>query len=175
MSARKKFKADPLFGERKPAVKNGVLIGKLLAPTDAVARSMELKWGVGRLVEIVPVDWAKRFGEAAQQLNDLLEDGDTEKIAAAADVVRRAWLKLDQVAVQAGQKPIEPVGWSFRVGNQPAVLARTEADAAAIRAIDSQANIWTLESVGNAIHALMVRDAPAIARNLRQASITRSH
>ena len=162
--ARRKTKSDPLFGDPKPPIANGRQIGAALAGLDATARSMESKWGVGRLPEIVSTETAVKFGGVQDALNQLLDAAeDVPSIAAVAGSLQRGWLALDAEATKLGAKPIEPVGWCFKVGSQPAVLARTDADAAAIRAIDPDANIWTLESVGNAIHALMTRDAPKVA------------
>ncbi len=162
--ARPKRKPDPIFGDRKPPLKNGMQIGAALASLDATARAMELKWGVGRLPEIVSQETALKFGGVQDALNELLDAAeDVPSIAAVAASLQRGWLALDAEATQLGIQPIAPVGWCFRIGAQSAVMARTDADAAAIRAIDPQANVWTLEKAGNAIHALMTRDAPAIA------------
>lgn len=163
MARRKHIKSDPLMtGDSKP-MKNAMEITNALKPLDGTARSMELKWGVGRLPELVSPTTAAKFGNVQDVLNGLIEDAsDVPAIATMASTLQRGWLALDKEATESGQRPIEPVGWCFKVGEHRAIMVRTDADADAIREHDPNAEIWTLEKAGNAIHALMKRDAPNI-------------
>ena len=173
MARRKLIKPDPLMSGNSKPMPNAMAISRALAPLDGTARSMELKWGVGRLPELVSPETAAKFGGVQDTLNDLIgEARDVAGIATLAATMQRAWVALDAEATKAGQRPIEPVGWCFSIGNQRAIMVRTDADADAIRQHDPKAEIWTLAKAGNAIHALMKRDAPNMAEIFDKPALT---
>jgi hypothetical protein len=77
----------------------------ITAPLDAVASAMERKWGVGRLQTLVNEEWAFKFHSAATKLDTALASSDLNAIRERAEIMRRGWLKLDELATEAGHQP----------------------------------------------------------------------
>ena len=163
MKQGNRYKKDPLMKGSSENTPNGDIIWRILGPVDEAARAAEAKWGIERLPELVPIDLARRFAEARQQLNDCIEDGNLDKIEAAAEIVRRAWGKLDQVATECGASPAIDTAWSFMVGNERSWVVN---DPAAIKRVQ-QANpgdtVYTLEEIGRLVSAAVGDIAPTIA------------
>lgn len=76
----------------------------ILAPLDAVASSMERKWGVGRLQTLIPTEWADKFDSARQKLNLAIDKLDLVALRERAEIMRRGWIKLDELATAAGHQ-----------------------------------------------------------------------
>lgn len=90
----------------------------ILGPLDAVASAMERKWGIGRLQTLVDEEWALKFQSAATKLNVAIAATDLTAIREKAEVMRRGWLKLDELATAAGHKTWErPDVWEVQAPN----------------------------------------------------------
>jgi hypothetical protein len=77
----------------------------IMGPLDAVASAMERKWGVGRLQTLVSEEWALKFHSAATKLDLAMATLDLNQIRERAEIMRRGWLKLDEMATAAGHEP----------------------------------------------------------------------
>ena len=87
----------------------------ILGPLDRVATDMERKWGIGRLETLVPEEWAYKFHSAADKLNLAIAGRDMSGIRERAEIMRRGWIKLDELATEAGHQPwVEPDVWEVR-------------------------------------------------------------
>lgn len=77
---------------------------------DALATSLERKWGIGRLPLLVSRETAERFGYWRDQLADLAdgEFPDRAKLAELEGIVMRGWHALDAEAEAAGHQPMPP-------------------------------------------------------------------
>ncbi len=102
----------------------------ILGPLDTVASSMERKWGIGRLETLVPEEWALKFHSAAGKLNAALLAADMTAIRERAEIMRRGWVKLDELATAAGAEPWSSADvWEVRApGGQVYAIARTDHD-----------------------------------------------
>jgi hypothetical protein len=84
---------------------------------DAVAADMEIKWGVGRLPELVAPSLADKFHQQQAILDTHIEAKDAQAAADAADAMVRAWQALDSAAQISGALPIFQTQWQ---GTTPA-------------------------------------------------------
>lgn len=102
----------------------------ILGPLDAVASQMERKWGIGRLETLVPEEWALKFHSAAGKLNAALLAADMNAIRERAEIMRRGWVKLDELATAAGAQPWQSADvWEVRSpGGRVYAIARTDID-----------------------------------------------
>lgn len=102
----------------------------IMGPLDAVAHSMERKWGIGRLETLVPEDWALKFHSAAEKLNAAIASSDMTAIRERAEIMRRGWIKLDELATAAGADPWGAANvWEVRApGGQVYAIAMTDHD-----------------------------------------------
>ena len=91
-----------------------------LAGFDRMANAMDHKWGIDRLVELVPADVAAKYGSAMAKLNQAIDDQDPDEVAVRASVCIRGMEAMDQIATQAHGEPptaqvwvVEADGYTF--------------------------------------------------------------
>lgn len=120
----------------------------ILAPLNVVAADMERKWGVGRLKSLVSEEWALKFHTAAEKLASAVAATDMAGIREKAEVMRRGWIKLDELASAAGARPWQsPDIWEVRApGGQVYAIARTDFDQWSSEQKDG-VTMYTLEEV----------------------------
>lgn len=78
-----------------------------IQPVDGIAHEMETKWGVGRLLKLVSVETAAKFGSAKAKLDKAINEDSHQEVEKKASVMVRAWKALDKEATEAGHKPLE--------------------------------------------------------------------
>lgn len=152
----------------------------ILGPLDAVATAMERKWGVGRLETLVPEEWALKFHSAAEKLNSAIDSGDMNAIRERAEIMRRGWVKLDELATTAGAEPWSSADvWEVRApGGRVYAIARTDHDQRNAAMKDGVA-CYTLAEVARILEAWDLDSQVSILKaqfpdaRLVQAGITR--
>lgn len=104
-----------------------------LAPFDRMANAMDHKWGIDRLVELVPADVAAKYGSAMAKLNQAIDDQDPDEVAVRASVCVRGMQAMDQIATQAHGEPptaqvwvVEADGYSFGLMRDPRAWQRAQ-------------------------------------------------
>lgn len=126
----------------------------ILAPLDAVATAMERKWGVGRLQTLVDEEWSMKFQSAAGKLNLAIAATDLTAIREKAEVMRRGWVKLDELATAAGHQPWQRADvWEVQAPNGTVyAIARTDIDQRNAEQKDGVAT-YTLAEVAKILQA----------------------
>jgi len=81
------------------------------APLDNLARQMDARWGVDRLVGLVPPAIAERYGAAIAHLHSVYDAEDPAQTAAAAANCMRGLQAMDAAATAAGHQPADPRVW----------------------------------------------------------------
>lgn len=104
-----------------------------LAGFDRMANAMDHKWGIDRLVELVPADVAAKYGSAMAKLNQAIDDQDPDEVAVRASVCIRGMQAMDQIASQAHGEPptaqvwvVEADGYSFGLMRDPRAWQRAQ-------------------------------------------------
>lgn len=136
-----------------------------LKPLDKVADDMETKWGVDRLIGLVSVDTAAKFGSATEKLNAAIEDQNVDLVKKKAEVMIKGWHALDREAAGSGHKPISVETWvgCDNDGKQYTIVK----DLAAAReyAKIHNAAVYTADEVARIITAWQSRDG--IVQNVK--------
>lgn len=76
-----------------------------LAPFDRASNEMDHRWGIDRLVELVPPEMASKYGSAMAKLNQAIDDQDPDEIALRASVCIRGMHAMNQIATQTHGEP----------------------------------------------------------------------
>jgi len=104
-----------------------------LAPFDRMANAMDHKWGIDRLVELVPADVAAKYGSAMAKLNQAIDEQDPDDVAVRASVCIRGMQAMDQIASQAHGEPptaqvwvVEADGYTFGLMRDPRAWQRAQ-------------------------------------------------
>ena len=131
-----------------------------LKPVDAVARDMEVKWGVGRLQELVSPETAAKFEAARAKLDVAIHDNNVALVIKRASIMERGWKALEKEAIDAGHKPAPPEIWfahapeedgqgkvSFAIAkdNTAATLAQTDVPVYTVQEIARIVRAWRSE------------------------------
>lgn len=102
-------KADRLLMSKQ--TQEEILCDYALAPFDEAVRQMDYKWGVDRLVELVSVETAQKFGSALYKMNDAIYSCDPAMTAARAQVCIKGLAAMDAEATAAGKEPASDEVW----------------------------------------------------------------
>jgi len=88
-----------------------IMVDYALGPFDRVSREMDRKWGVDRLVELVSVETAQKFGSAMAKLNAAIDEIDPAMTAARAQICIKGLQAMDAEATQSGAEPASDEVW----------------------------------------------------------------
>jgi hypothetical protein len=78
---------------------------------DAVARELEMKWGIGKLEELAAPNLAVKFEQARQNFSEACQLDDSEYLVQKANNLITGWRKLETTAIEAGHKPGSAEVW----------------------------------------------------------------
>lgn len=78
----------------------------IIGRVDAVADSMELKWGIGRLPTLVPQEWAEKFYSQVRKFHNAVQQGSPADVQIEAERMITAWTYLDSLATKDGKPQI---------------------------------------------------------------------
>ena len=95
-----------------------------VAPFDHMAHAMDRKWGVDRLVELVPPEMAERYGAAMAKLNAAIDAADPEQVSLRAGVCMRGMAAMDKAATEAGAEPASQDVWLVQADGREFGLLR---------------------------------------------------
>ena len=105
----------PSYADNSAAVIEHDRITAAVLSVDQVAREMERRWGVGRLVRLVSPATLVRFRQAhALWTQAYSADRDPAEAERTSAMMIRAWQALDAEATAAGHEPLAPTVASTR-------------------------------------------------------------
>lgn len=117
-----------------------------LVEIDQAQGEHERKWGIGRVITLVPSVFRERFYAQSERVWDAQGKQDEEKFKAACDGMVRAFKALDAWAVSEGLEPISQVkAVEGQTERGLMVVVQTEADAVQYQAIRPDVRqVWTI-------------------------------
>ena len=125
----------------------------MLAPFDKAHIDMDNKWGIDRLVELVSVETAEKWGAAMAKLNDAIRSCNVEETKARVGVCVRGLAAMDAEATANGHHPKDPEVWEaeyegrvFAVIQDGRNWVKTE--------VQGGRRVYSMHEVAVALHAL---------------------
>ena len=130
----------------------------MIEAVDEIGRSMDDKWGVGRLPRLVDPITAARFARQVHKFGLACWGDELGDVAAHAPAMVRAYQVLDHMAEVAGHRPTPPEQWEFETAEGQVILVRHSGDIARAQTHGRACQIWSLEEVATlvALHQLLV-------------------
>lgn len=126
-----------------------------LKPLDALARSLEIKWGVGKLEQLVSPETGAKFKSAQSRMNEAIQYTNVDETLRRINVVMRGWEVMEKEARSRGSVPLDPDAWTASVeaeGGKPAVEYIIVTDAAdATKAKKKGVPVYNLTEVARMI------------------------
>ena len=98
--------------------KDSIMCDYAIGPVDEAVRQMDRKWGVDRLVELVGVEMATKYGSAMAKLNAAIDANDPEECKLRAEVVIRGLAAMDAEAERLGAQRASVAVWEFELDGQ---------------------------------------------------------
>ena len=136
------------------AERTAALIEAEIKARDAVAESMEVKWGHGRLTLLVRPETAARFNTQREIVNDAVwaDKPNVGQVATACQAMIKGWHFLDAEAESLGAEPLRPEWWeTLSDDGTVIVIAKSNADAWAAARANRRAAVFSLEEVGRVL------------------------
>ena len=145
----------PTYVDNRTAVIEHDRITAAVLSVDEVAREMERRWGVGRLVRLVSPATLVRFRQGhalwTQAYSHDRNAAETERTSA---MMVRAWRALDAEARIAGHAELAPTVWEGRTEDgRVLIITRTSEEALAIASApdDRSRTIWTVDELARCV------------------------
>ena len=129
--------------ERKGAIRRA----HATAPVAEISAKMEAKWGAGRLVRLVPVELADRFGMVMEGLDRAEAENDADATCEFAARVVKGYQALDAWAMDHGKKPLadlQPEVREIEVDGERVAFVECLEEQAATAAQMAADGVWVL-------------------------------
>ena len=126
----------------------------IAAPFDRAVRAADLKWGIDRLMGLVPPDMAMKYGTVLGRFNVALNGADHAVTQRECGILIRGLAAMDAAATDAGHQPANPEFWDVEVDGVICSIIRDDAlwPAAAAK-LPPGRRIYSLAEVGHALAA----------------------
>ena len=124
-------------------------------PFDLVARQMEARWGIDRLIELQDPAIAQKFGQRIAELNEALNAGNPEEAARISAICIANLRRMDELATAAGHQPMPPEVWEIDLDGERVTILRDGNLWPVLRAIrGDDAKFYTLREIAVALRDL---------------------
>jgi hypothetical protein len=128
-------------------------INSVVDGIDQLARTMEDKWGVGRLELLVDDTLREKFRRQLRRFDQAVAQHDVAQVRISGGAMRRGWEALDKVATEAGKQPLDPEFWEIQLPDGKIIaFCRNKVDAFALVRMGRWLDVWTVEEVAGIIH-----------------------
>lgn len=119
---------------------------------DQRGREMDERWGIGRLITIVPIEWAERFRSQRRKFLGAVWEYDSAEVTKHGEAMLRAYAKLDELA-SATHQPGPPDVWEFNTPDGLIVLVRDIRRASERLLQGRKGQVWSIDEIVNVIRA----------------------
>lgn len=103
-------------------------INRRLMTLDLVAHRMEVRWGVGRLLDLASAELREKWFRQMERLKEAIIANDLNLVTELIEGCVRGWAKLEQSAEAAGHVTYQPEFWNITVEEQPYWVVRDRTD-----------------------------------------------
>ncbi len=120
------------FMEQQLLTPEMAVINQVLYGLDLVRHRMEMKWGVGRLVELATPELQLKWESHTRKLEGAIMASEVEVVKELVDGGVRGWAALERAAVEGGHVPFEPMVWEVAAEGVVYRVVRGRDDAEAL-------------------------------------------
>jgi hypothetical protein len=114
---------------------------------DDVVSRVEQKWGVDRLVWLVPLDLRDRFEKQMDRLNDAIDK--QQDVEHEVEVTLRGVAAIEQAAVAAGAEPLSGEYVEGRMPDgTPLAIVPTDYDVAKVKRDNRDVQVYSVDEIG---------------------------
>lgn len=156
---RRQHKSDRLVSPDASAEQ--IRCDMAVAPFDRLARTMDERWGIQRLPELVSPETAERYGSAIAKLNAALGANDPAECVKRAQVCMRGLKAMNDEAIAAGHQPNSGDWWECEVDGFTFAIVREIGDWTHVKRDRPDLTVYSLREIGLIVKA--AAQAPFIA------------
>lgn len=136
-----------------------LLLRDIVTTVDERARQCNRRWGYNRLPHLVPIEWLEKFRSAKTkwetacfEATPFPTEAAMKAVKVRADVMLRAFDKLEELASEGGQDLIPLHQWEFELQDgTPVILVRERSDIGRVDPKGRTCQIWSLDEVVDVI------------------------
>jgi len=135
-----------------------LLMRDIVTSVDERARGCNKRWGFNRLPHLVPIEWLEKFRSAQLKWQQACLDAtfitqtNLDEVKKRADVMFRAYDKLEELAEEAGHLHAPLYQWEFELADHtPVILVRDRADLSRVDPQGRSCQIWSLDEIADVI------------------------
>jgi len=121
---------------------------------DALAKTMEDKWGIDRLPLLVNDQLRAAFYRQQALFNEAITSGSAVVLDLQCGGMKRAWQALDQAAAQAGHNPVSADVWELKLPHSGKIIAIVKTSAEAHLVETPKRETWTLSEIAHLIDGM---------------------
>jgi hypothetical protein len=120
-----------------------------VAPWDRVAIEMERRWGIGKLPGLVSPAMAEMYGGAVAFMNEMINEGDSARCAAAAENCIKGLRTMDAAAQAAGHSPLHYAVWEYEQDGKRIGVVCDVSELQIIQDAHPELKLYTMRQVFN--------------------------
>jgi hypothetical protein len=143
------------------------LLRDIVTSVDERARACNKRWGYNRLPHLVPIEWLEKFRsarlkwqQACMDATPFPEPATMAEAKKRAEVMLRAYDKLEELAGEAGYDHAPLYQWEFELADHtPVILVRDRADMSRVDPKGRACQIWSLDEIIDVIERFPILSA----------------
>lgn len=163
------------------ATPDEIKIDFCLGPFDRLSREMDIKWGVGRLPDLVCMDTAKIWGATMANLNAAIESQYTAEdqeqaranVIACVESALRGFAYMDAEAERTGASPADESIMEYEMAGTRIGIMADDAAWPAIKAKRPDLVLYTMHEVACALEAYGGSVINEVKQNFPDARVTK--
>lgn len=126
-------------------------VSQIIESVDRKAKDIETRWGIGRLPNLVPLEWSQRFHAQQAKFTAAVNAWDLDGSTKHGAALERAYARLEELAVEAGHVPKPPEQWEFTTPDGVVVFVQDRTQAAQVELHGRKAQVWTIDEIAEVI------------------------
>lgn len=135
-----------------------------IAPLDRLARTMDERWGIDRLVELVSPETAEKYGSAMAKLNAAIAAADPEECLKRAQVCMRGLSAMNQEAIDTGHQPNAGEWWEYEIDGWKFAIVKDNCEWPLVKKARPDLAVYSMREIGNllkGVHAGIISEVKA--------------
>lgn len=144
-TAGESYTAPAMYGDNRSET-----VRAAINSVDQVARTLEQRWGIGKLERLAPPKLAVAVEQARQNFSAAAQGDDSNYLVQKANNLIEGWKALEKVALKNGHKPADAKVWYFvapeDAGGKPYAIVDHASDTAAVD-MDAVERVYSLDEI----------------------------
>ena len=131
--------------------KEAIMCDLAAAPLDRLAATMDRKWGIDVLPELVTPEMAAKYGSAVAKFQEAMDEGKPDVVAARVGVCMRGLQAMDAEANEAGAQRASMDVWQVELNDEVIGIMKEGRSWEAVKVEMPDVRLYTMREVAVAL------------------------